>query len=76
MMNTKSCEWHHFPAEKPDSGSWVAAIWHDGTSPLYGMCKYFVEDGEDWFEQDGSECTDPDFWTPIPTPPKELDIYE
>ena len=75
-MKKSDTQWHHFPAEKPLPGEWVAAIWHDGTSPLYGMCKYFAKADEDWFEQDGSECTDPDFWTPIPAPPKELDIYE
>lgn len=76
-MNTKSCEWHHFPAEKPAPGQWVGAIWaEDGDSPLYGLLRFFAENGEEWFEADGSECTDPDFWTPIPEPPKELNIYE
>ena len=69
-------EWHHFPAEKPLPGEWVAAIWHDGTSPLYGLCRYFENADENWFESDGSECVDPDFWVAIPAPPKELDIYE
>ena len=68
-------QWHHFPNDKPAPGQWLAAIWHDGSTPLYGVCRYFVDGDEDWFECDGSECTDPDFWTAIPQPPKELDIY-